>query len=108
MSPCGLCRPAVIARSAATTQSTGSWAPAGLPHCCAPRISAAGRCPNCNDTVPGDIMTLRIGIAGITGRMGGLLAEEVRAVGAELSGGIGLDAPEGAGFKLLPDLAGLA
>jgi 4-hydroxy-tetrahydrodipicolinate reductase len=53
-------------------------------------------------------MTLRIGIAGITGRMGGLLAEEVRAVGAELSGGIGLDAPEGAGFKLLPDLAGLA
>ncbi|MXP64322.1 4-hydroxy-tetrahydrodipicolinate reductase [Roseomonas sp. M0104] len=34
-------------------------------------------------------MTLRIGIAGISGRMGKLLAEEVAAAGAELAGGIG-------------------
>ncbi|MEO8714511.1 MAG: 4-hydroxy-tetrahydrodipicolinate reductase [Acetobacteraceae bacterium] len=34
-------------------------------------------------------MTLRIGIAGITGRMGILLAEEVRRAGLELAGGIG-------------------
>ena len=33
-------------------------------------------------------MSTRIGIAGITGRMGQLLAEEVRAAGAELIGGI--------------------
>ena len=32
-------------------------------------------------------MTTRIGIAGITGRMGQLLAEEVRAANAELTGG---------------------
>lgn len=37
----------------------------------------------------GDGMTLRIGIAGITGRMGRLLAEEVPAAGARLAGGIG-------------------
>jgi 4-hydroxy-tetrahydrodipicolinate reductase len=53
-------------------------------------------------------MTLQIGIAGITGRMGRLLAEEVRAAGAELIGGIGLDAPEHQGFKLFPDLNALA
>jgi 4-hydroxy-tetrahydrodipicolinate reductase len=35
-------------------------------------------------------MTLRIGIAGITGRMGRLLAEEVPAAGAVVSGGIGM------------------
>ncbi len=34
-------------------------------------------------------MTLRIGIAGIKGRMGRLLAEEVPAAGAVLSGGVG-------------------
>lgn len=34
-------------------------------------------------------MTLRIGIAGITGRMGRLLAEEVEAAGAVPAGGIG-------------------
>ena len=34
-------------------------------------------------------MTLRIGIAGISGRMGQLLAEEVTAAGATLAGGIG-------------------
>jgi 4-hydroxy-tetrahydrodipicolinate reductase len=33
-------------------------------------------------------MTTRIGIAGITGRMGKLLAEEVRDAGASLSGGV--------------------
>ncbi|MCQ4162767.1 4-hydroxy-tetrahydrodipicolinate reductase [Roseomonas sp. GC11] len=33
-------------------------------------------------------MALRIGIAGISGRMGRLLAEEVAAAGAELAGGI--------------------
>jgi len=34
-------------------------------------------------------MTLRIGIAGISGRMGQLLTEEVAAAGATLAGGIG-------------------
>lgn len=34
-------------------------------------------------------MTLRIGIAGISGRMGQLLTEEVAAAGASLAGGIG-------------------
>jgi len=34
-------------------------------------------------------MTLRIGIAGLSGRMGQLLAEEVAAAGAALAGGIG-------------------
>ena len=34
-------------------------------------------------------MTIRVGIAGITGRMGHLLAEEVPAAGASLSGGVG-------------------
>jgi 4-hydroxy-tetrahydrodipicolinate reductase len=53
-------------------------------------------------------MTIRIGIAGITGRMGRLLAEEVRAAGAELIGGIGLDAPEERAFELFADIAALA
>jgi 4-hydroxy-tetrahydrodipicolinate reductase len=34
-------------------------------------------------------MTARIGIAGVTGRMGQLLVEEVRSAGSELAGGIG-------------------
>ena len=34
-------------------------------------------------------MATRIGIAGITGRMGQLLTEEARAAGGELVGGIG-------------------
>jgi len=56
-------------------------------------------------------MPTRIGIAGITGRMGQLLAEEVRAAGAELVGGVGRAgsakaAP--AGTTLLPDLGSLA
>lgn len=56
-------------------------------------------------------MALRIGIAGITGRMGLLLAEEVPAAGGELVGGIGRaggsrTAPAGAKlFDSLPALA---
>jgi 4-hydroxy-tetrahydrodipicolinate reductase len=45
-------------------------------------------------------MTLRIGIAGITGRMGRLLAEEVPAAGAIVCGGMGLG--------IDGDIAGLA
>ncbi|HEX2943850.1 MAG TPA: 4-hydroxy-tetrahydrodipicolinate reductase [Rhodopila sp.] len=44
-------------------------------------------------------MTTRIGIAGITGRMGRLLTEEVPAAGATLAGGTS---------RANPDLAGLA
>ena len=56
-------------------------------------------------------MAHRIGIAGITGRMGQLLAEEVPAASAVLSGGIGRAgsgkaAPAGA--TLLSDIAALA
>jgi len=50
---------------------------------------------------------MRIGIAGITGRMGLLLAEEVAAAGATLAGGIG-HGPPSAGVALLPDIAALA
>jgi 4-hydroxy-tetrahydrodipicolinate reductase len=56
-------------------------------------------------------MAYRIGIAGITGRMGQLLAEEVPAAGAVLSGGIGRAGsgkPAPAGLTLLPDLTALA
>jgi 4-hydroxy-tetrahydrodipicolinate reductase len=56
-------------------------------------------------------MAQRIGIAGITGRMGLLLAEEVPAAGAVLSGGIGRPGgskPAPAGVTLLPDVAALA
>jgi 4-hydroxy-tetrahydrodipicolinate reductase len=48
-------------------------------------------------------MTTRIGIAGITGRMGQLLAEEVRAAGADLTGGVSRTGP-----GPFPDLAALA
>jgi len=58
-------------------------------------------------------MTLRIGIAGITGRMGRLLAEEVKSAGATLAGGLrrpgaadGGGNPEG--VPLASDIAGLA
>jgi 4-hydroxy-tetrahydrodipicolinate reductase len=56
-------------------------------------------------------MATRIGIAGITGRMGHLLAEEIRAGDAFLTGGIGRPgsakaAPPGA--ELFPDIAALA
>ncbi|HTC07825.1 MAG TPA: 4-hydroxy-tetrahydrodipicolinate reductase [Acetobacteraceae bacterium] len=56
-------------------------------------------------------MPTRIGIAGITGRMGHLLAEEARASGAELTGGVGRagsNRPAPAGATLFPDLAALA
>ena len=56
-------------------------------------------------------MAHRIGIAGITGRMGQLLAEEVPAAGAMLSGGIGRAGsgkPMPAGIAAPPDLAALA
>ena len=56
-------------------------------------------------------MAIRIGIAGITGRMGHLLVEEVRAAGAELAGGIGRpgsDKPAPGGVTVLPDIAALA
>ena len=54
-------------------------------------------------------MTTRIGIAGIAGRMGRLLAEETAAAGATLSGGIdslGTPLPNTAGSY--PDIAALA
>jgi len=56
-------------------------------------------------------MTIRVGIAGITGRMGRLLVEEVPAAGATLSGGTGRAGsgkPAPTGVALLPDLAALA
>lgn len=56
-------------------------------------------------------MALRIGIAGITGRMGLLLAEEVPAAGAVLTGGIGHAGsarPAPGGAVLFPGLAALA
>jgi 4-hydroxy-tetrahydrodipicolinate reductase len=58
-------------------------------------------------------MTVRIGIAGITGRMGRLLAEEVRAAGATLAGGLrrpgaGSPAEAVAGVTLAQDIAALA
>ncbi len=54
---------------------------------------------------------LRIGIAGIGGRVGRLLVEEVRASGATLAGGIvrpGSDTPALDGVPLLPDIGALA
>ncbi len=54
-------------------------------------------------------MTIRIGVAGIAGRMGRLLAEEAIAARAVLAGGIdrpGAEPP--AGVPLLPDMAALA
>ena len=49
-------------------------------------------------------MTIRIGIAGITGRMGRLLAEEVPAAGATLAGGT---SRTGGAPGLLPDFGAL-
>lgn len=43
-------------------------------------------------------MTLRIGIAGLSGRMGKLLSEEVAAAGAALAGGIGREGDAAALF----------
>jgi 4-hydroxy-tetrahydrodipicolinate reductase len=53
-------------------------------------------------------MTLHIGIAGISGRMGQLLAEEVRAAGAILTGGTSRSGGAPAGVTLFPDLPTLA
>ena len=56
-------------------------------------------------------MAIRIGIAGVTGRMGYLLAEEVRVAGAELVGGIGHSGsgkPAPDGVTLRPDINALA
>ena len=56
-------------------------------------------------------MTARIGIAGITGRMGRLLVEEIQAAGASLSSGIGrpgaTPVPVG-GTASVPTIAALA
>jgi 4-hydroxy-tetrahydrodipicolinate reductase len=56
-------------------------------------------------------MAIRIGIAGVTGRMGRLLVEEARAAGAELAGGIGRAGSSKAapdGVTLLADIVALA
>jgi 4-hydroxy-tetrahydrodipicolinate reductase len=56
-------------------------------------------------------MATRIGIAGITGRMGRLLAEEVNAAGAVLVGGVGRPGsgkPAPNSLALLPDIGALA
>ncbi len=50
-------------------------------------------------------MIIRIGVAGIRGRMGGLLTEEVAASGAVLAGGTSRDVPGGDVFA---DVAALA
>jgi len=56
-------------------------------------------------------MAVRIGIAGVTGRMGHLLVEEVGAAGAQLAGGLGRPGSAKAGpanVALLPDIGALA
>jgi len=56
-------------------------------------------------------MTIRIGIAGVTGRMGQLLVQEVHAAKAVLAGGIGRpgsERPVPEGVKPCPDIAALA
>jgi len=56
-------------------------------------------------------MATRIGIAGVTGRMGALLVEEVRAAGAILAGGIGRPGsakPTPTGLEPCPTIAALA
>src|SRR6202034_3138504 len=55
--------------------------------------------PQSSVTNGGTVMTARIGIAGITGRMGQLLTEETAAAGATLAGGTS---------RANPDLAALA
>jgi 4-hydroxy-tetrahydrodipicolinate reductase len=52
-------------------------------------------------------MAIKIGIAGITGRMGQLLVEEVRAAGGDLVGGISRGKTPPAGIALFPDIAAL-
>jgi len=53
-------------------------------------------------------MTNRIGIAGISGRMGRLLAEETLAIGAVLAGGTSRSGQGPDGAAWLPDIAALA
>jgi 4-hydroxy-tetrahydrodipicolinate reductase len=53
-------------------------------------------------------MSIKIGIAGISGRMGRLLAEDVAAAGAQLSGGTSRTGNGPAGVKLFNDIAALA
>ncbi len=53
-------------------------------------------------------MSLRIGIAGISGRMGQLLVEEVAAAGATLSGGTRRSQPAISPVPLFADVAALA
>ena len=51
---------------------------------------------------------MRIGIAGVTGRMGTLLVEEVRAAGYILAGGIARSGASPENVPLLPDIEALA
>jgi 4-hydroxy-tetrahydrodipicolinate reductase len=53
-------------------------------------------------------MTTRIGIAGITGRMGRLLAEEVAAAEADLTGGTGRGGSSSADVTRFQDVAAMA
>jgi 4-hydroxy-tetrahydrodipicolinate reductase len=56
-------------------------------------------------------MTTRMGVAGVTGRMGQLLVEEVTASGAVLAGGVrrvGSTKPTPASIGLYPDISALA
>lgn len=53
-------------------------------------------------------MATRIGIAGIAGRMGQLLAEEVRAAGATVVGGVDRTESTPPGVERFPDMAALA
>ncbi len=53
-------------------------------------------------------MTLRIGIAGISGRMGQMLTEEVAAAGATLVGGVCRPGDDAKGAKIYEDIAALA
>lgn len=56
-------------------------------------------------------MALRLGIAGATGRMGHLVAEQAKAAGLQVAGGIrrpGSSKPTPAGVELFSDIAALA
>jgi 4-hydroxy-tetrahydrodipicolinate reductase len=53
-------------------------------------------------------MAIKIGIAGVTGRMGQLLVEEARAAGAALVGGISRGKVPPSGVAQFPDIAALA
>ncbi len=53
-------------------------------------------------------MALKIGIAGISGRMGQMLTEAVAAAGATLVGGVDRPGVDAKGAKLFPDIEALA